>query len=163
MAESVRLEGRNGVIWRKYITGWTQERLAEEYGIHQTRVSQIIQQVRDSIPEDTRQALVLESVDMLRELMAGAVEVWQMAPVPVTVGKDGDILRDPESGDVVRDHGGRLRALETALKVQESIRRLVGADAAKGLDVNVTGVELEASRSLAEEARRRVMGESDGE
>jgi hypothetical protein len=50
-AEGPRLDGRNGEIWRAYLFGKTQEAIAEEFGIHQTRVSQIIRDVRESLPE----------------------------------------------------------------------------------------------------------------
>ena len=49
--EGPRLDGRNGEIWRAYLFGKTQEAIAEEFGIVQQRVSQIIRDVRESLPE----------------------------------------------------------------------------------------------------------------
>lgn len=156
--ELVRLEGRNGVIWRDYCAGRTQEALAVEHGISQARVSQIISQVRDSIPEEIREEEVQRSLEMLRELRAGALEIWRSRAAPVTAGKDGTPVMDPEHGEWVRDHTGRLRALETALKVDLRISQLLGLDAATKLDHTVTGAEERAAQLLAEEASRRVAG-----
>lgn len=135
--EIPRLEGRNGAVWRRHvIDGLTQEAVAQEFGLSQTRVSQIVAQVRASIPEADRAELVTDSLELLRELQTTALEVMRLAAAPVTVGKDGDLLRDPENGmALVRDHSGRLNALKAALAVNESVRRLLGADAAKGLDL----------------------------
>lgn len=157
--EDVRLAGRNGTIWRDYCAGRTQEALAAEHGISQARVSQIISQVRDSIPETDREEEVRRSLDMLRELRAGALDVWRMAAAPVTAGKDGDLVVDPESGEYVRDHAGRLRALETALKVDTRIAQLLGLDAAQKLDMTVEAGELSRAERLAAEARDRLSRE----
>lgn len=162
--EEPRLAGRNGVVWRDYCGGMTQTALAAREGISQARVSQIIRQVRDSIPEETREEEVQRSLEMLRELRAGALEVWRMAAAPVTAGKDGSIVYDPEVRDeedrpaVVRDHGGRLRALETALKVDQRIAALLGLDAAQKLDHTVNAGETRAAEVLAAEAAARVRG-----
>lgn len=153
-----RLEHRNGVIWRDYCAGRTQESLAAEHSISQARVSQIIRQVRDSIPEETREEEVQRSLEMLRELRAGALEVWHMRAAPVTAGKDGFVLLDPEDQAVVRDHTGRLRALETALKVDQMIANRLGLDAAQKLDMHVEAGERVAAEALALEARQRLHG-----
>lgn len=153
-----RLAGRNGTIWRDYCAGMTQEALAKREGLSQARISQIISQVRDSIPDEDRELEVQRSLEMLRELRAGALEVWRMVAAPVTVGKDGDLLRDPETDQWVRDHTGRLRALETAVKVDLRISQLLGLDAAVKMDHTVTGVEVAAADRLAQEAAARVAG-----
>jgi len=158
--EDPRLSGRNGLIWRQHIIdGRTQEDVAHEHRISQQRVSEIIAQVRSTIPDRNREELVQDSLEVLRELQTTAVELMRMVGAPVTAGKDGDVLYDPEDQSVVRDYSLRLNALKGVLSVNESVRRLVGLDAAKGLDVSVTGAEDAASRMLAEEAARRVAGE----
>lgn len=68
MAGPERLEGRDGQVWRAYILGRTQEAIAAEHGISQQRVSQILSEIRSSIPATDRAdaALVdLERIDML--------------------------------------------------------------------------------------------------
>jgi transcriptional regulator with XRE-family HTH domain len=161
--ESDRLLGRNGAIWLGYCRGKTQEALAQEHGITQGRVSQIIKEVRDTIPELDRAEMVQKSLDLLERLQAGALEIWDMAPAPVTVGQYGEILRDPDSDEVIRDHAGRLRALETAVKVGKEIRQLVGLDAAQKLDLNVSAQEEQAAERLAAEAARRLNGDIEEE
>lgn len=162
-----RLAGRNGQIWRDYCGGRTQESLARQHGISQARVSQIISQVRASIPEVKREEEVQRSLEMLRELRAGALEVYRLAAAPVTVGKDGDLLYDPEvtgpdgRPSLVRDHTGRLRALETAVKVEQRIGQILGYDAAQKLDMHVEAGERVAAERLAEEARARLQSDQD--
>lgn len=153
-----RLAGRNGAIWRDYCAGRTQEALAREYGITQGRVSQIIKTVRDSLPDETREEEIQRSLEMLHDLRAGALEIWRMAPAPVFVGKEGDPAQDPDTGEWVRDHSGRLRALETAVKVDERISRLLGLDAAAKVDVSLEAGERMAAERLAAEAVARLNG-----
>ncbi len=155
--ESMRLEGRNGAVWRQVvIDGRTQEDVALEHGISQQRVSQILAQVRQGIPEQDRAQMVGDTLEVLAELHRTAMDLVRKVGAPVTAGKDGDVVYDPETGEVVRDYALRLNALKGALAVSESMRRLVGLDAARGLDVNVTGAEDAAARKLAEDAARRV-------
>lgn len=157
--ELARLEGRNGAIWREYCEGRTQTWLAGKYGLAQSRISQIIDQVRASIPNVDRDEEIQRSLELLRELRAGALEIWHMAAAPVTAGKDGTVVYDPETHEVVRDHAGRLRALETALKTDQMIATRLGLDAASKMDLSVSRGEETAAKQLAEEAAARVFGE----
>lgn len=159
MTERGDLTGRNGRIWLLYCEGWTQERLAAEYGLTRERISQILKAVRDTIPQETREEEIQRSLEVLHDLRAGALEVWKMAAAPMVAGKDGDPVVDPESGEYVRDHGGRLRALETALKVDAQIRQLLGLDAAQRMDHTIITGESGAAERLAREAAARVTGE----
>lgn len=127
-----RLEGRDGDIWRRYtIYSWTQERIAREYGISRERVSDILERVRASLPETDRSALINASMELIHEVKARALEIADMAGAPVAVGKDGLPLMDPETGAVVRDYSGRLRALETAMKADDVLAKRLGLDAAQ--------------------------------
>jgi hypothetical protein len=158
--ESRRMEGRNGLIWRQcIIDGRTQESVAQEHGVTQQRISEIIAQVRATLPEQNRQEMVQDTLEVLAELHRTAMDLVRMAGAPVTAGKDGSVVYDPETNEVVRDYSLRLNALKGALSVSESMRRLVGLDAVKGLDVNVTGLEEATARKLAEDAAKRVAEE----
>jgi hypothetical protein len=162
--ESLRLEGRNGAIWREVVINQrTQEDVGLEYGLSQPRISQILQQVRERIPDRDREAMVQDTLEVLGELHRTAMDLMRMAGAPVTAGKDGTVVYDPETNEPVRDYSLRLNALKGALAVSESMRRLVGLDAAKGLDVNVTGAEDAAARKVAEDAARRVAGADLGD
>lgn len=161
MTESDRLAGRNGEIWRKHVRGRTEEHLAAEYNLTQQRISQIIAEVRDSIPEQTRAQVVQAELDLLLRLRDEVLELWDAKAVPVTVGKDGDILRDPETQEVVRDHSGRLAGVKMALNISESLRRMVGADSASKVDLMTHG-EAEATQRAAQDARQ-ALTDLDGE
>lgn len=73
MAEPERLEGRNGAIWRLYLEGHTQESLAERYEVSQQRISQIISEVRESIPEVNRVAAALLDLERLDLLLTASM------------------------------------------------------------------------------------------
>ncbi|MBE4789950.1 sigma factor-like helix-turn-helix DNA-binding protein [Streptomyces caniscabiei] len=108
MAEPERLEGRNGAIWRAYLEGRTQEAIAEEFGVSQQRVSQIISEVRESIPEVNRVAAALLDLERLDLLMTG------MMP-PALAG-------DP-------------KATAAVLRILERRAKALGTDASQPLEV----------------------------
>lgn len=154
-----RLAARDGAIWRDYCAGMTQEALARREGLAQATVSHIIAKVRKSIPQEDLEHERQRSLEMLRELRSSALEVFRMVAAPVFVGKDGEIARDPEHDDaIVRDHGGRLRALQAALDVDRRIASLLGLDADTKLNLTLTSGEREAAELLAQQAAQRVAG-----
>lgn len=73
MAETERLDGRNGAIWRAYVLGRTQEAIAEEHSISQQRVSQVLAEVRASIPGDARTDAALVDLERLDVLLSGVM------------------------------------------------------------------------------------------
>lgn len=149
MGESTRLAGRNGSIWQEYCRGATMEALAEKHGISKPRVHEIIQQVRNDVPQENRLEVIREQIDWLRETRRSIMELWDKNGAPVTAGKDGDLVYDPENNTVVRDHTGRLNAAKVALQFAEREAKLLGLDAAQ--KVELSG-EDEASRKLAAES-----------
>jgi DNA-binding CsgD family transcriptional regulator len=154
-----RMEGRNGQIWREYVRGATQEALAEKYGIGQQRVSQILAAVREKIGTQERAELIAEEIDLFRTLRAEVLsEIWDAKGAPVTAGKDGDIVLDPETGEVVRDVSAKIAALNQARALSERMHKLLGLEATQKIDVNVG--EEEASRRAAAEALSRLHGGS---
>lgn len=160
----VRLADRDWRWWEMYCSGRTQTWIARQERVVQSTVSEAIARVRASIPEVDRQEEVQRSLAMLQDLRAGAMEIVAMTPAPVTVGKDGTLLYDPEVKDaeghpvLVRDYTGRLRAMETAVKVEARIGQILGYDAAQKLDMHVDAGERHASDRLAQEAAQRVAG-----
>lgn len=129
-------EGRNGEVWRLYtVYRMSQAQVAAELGISQQRVSQILADVRASIPPDDKALMRAESLELYRELTRRAMEIADLVPAPVAVGKDGATQYDPETGEVVRDYSGRLRAMETAAKFDAETRKLMGLDAATKTEV----------------------------
>lgn len=152
---------RNGAIYREWLNGRSQRVLAQKYNLTQPRISQIIREVREKTPPPDREEEIRRSFEMLQELRAGALEIWEMAAAPMVAGRDGDPVQDPESGEYVRDHAGRLRALETALKVDQRISQLLGLDAAVKMDHTVSTTERQAADRLAQDAAARLNQEDE--
>ena len=158
----VRLDGRNGEIWQRYIRGETQSAIAERYGISQQRVSQIIREVADSIPQQTREEVVTRELDLLWRLRTEILdEIYDAPGIPVTAGRDGTLVVDPETGQVVRDYSGRIAAAQMSIRISETIRRMLGIDAAQRVDVNVG--EQAATEAGAAEARAFLARHGDGD
>lgn len=153
-----RLEGRNGEIWRKHLLGWTQEALAQEHGLTQARISQILADVRATIPPvDLVQARQTHQ-ELLADLRRRVSEI-ALAPLPpVTAGKDGRPVVDPVTGEYVRDASGRYQALMGVAKLEERMAKLMGLDAAEKVDVSVTDASRRAAEAAAAEALARLHG-----
>lgn len=127
-----RLQGRNGEIYRRWaIYGWTQERIGEEYNLSQPAISRIISEVQASAPKVTVDEMRSKQVDFLEEVQARALEIADMAGAPIAVGQGGVPLIDPDTGDVVRDYSGRIKALDTAMRASEHIAKRLGLHAAE--------------------------------
>lgn len=99
---TARLEGRNGDVWKAYLSGQTQCALAEKYGVTQARISQIIRDVRLSIPEETTDDLRMLDLERLDAVL----------PAHYRAAKAGD--KDGLTG---------------VLKIMERRARLLGMDA----------------------------------
>ena len=145
MAESARLSKRNGDIWRWFCRGMSQPELAEHFGISQQRVSQIINDVRDSIPLPAREDLLKEETDFLRGMRVELLHVFDRDPMPVTAGADGHIVEGAE------DHSGRLAAASLIERYTKQLHRITGIEASQKIDLN-TGEEAAAQKAAAEAA-----------
>jgi len=131
-----QLEGRNGSVWRAVtIYRRTYEDVAEEFGISKQRVGQIIDETRKNIPTVDMDAMRRQSLDLYAELTNRALEIADLAPAPIFVGKDGNIAYDT-NGEPVRDYSGRLRAMETAAKFDAETRKLMGLDSALKAEIS---------------------------
>lgn len=126
---------RNAAIWRAWCAGRSQYDIAAEHSISQARVSQIVREWREALPQETKQERALKEIAFLDELRSMAMEVAKGHGVPVTAGKDGEIVYDPTHTDaegkplVVRDHAGRLAAMSLAQSTSKDIRKVLGLDA----------------------------------
>jgi hypothetical protein len=154
VSQRARLGERDARIAADYAFGMSQEKLGQKYELSQQRVSEILAAVRAEHDATTREdhraaiaARIAEHHRMLRELA-------EMEGAPVTAGKDGDVVTDPESGEVVRDYSGRLNAIRTMLAVDERLAKLIGTDAPTRSisDITITG-EADKASDLAAEAR----------
>lgn len=105
-----RLDERDHEIWQRYVGGWTQARLAAEYGVSQQRVSQVLAEVRDSIRDTARMDAALLAHERANALLAA---VWPAA-------MDGD-----------------TKAALACLRVVERIAKALGTDAVEPLRVSL--------------------------
>lgn len=146
-----KLEGRNGEIWHLYaVRGWTQERIAEDLGISQPRVSQILDKIfSDPALQPDKKKILAASLELIAHVKDQALEIADLAGAPVYVGKDGVVAVDPDDGSIVRDYSGRLNALRMALAADDTIAKRLGLDSAVkieqsgGYRIEVVGVDME--------------------
>jgi hypothetical protein len=103
-----RLDGRDGEVWRAYLYGHTQEQIATDHGISQQRVSQIITEIRDSIPQASKTDAALLDLERLSMLLAGVM---------------------PAARD------GETKASGAALRILERRAKMLGLDATESLSV----------------------------
>jgi DNA-binding CsgD family transcriptional regulator len=133
------LDEREAEIYDLYLVKrWSQHRVAKHLGISQQRVSQHVADMRKKLPPVDIAAIRDASIAMYAEVARRAFELADKEGAPVTAGKDGDVVLDPESGEVVRDYGGRVAALALAIKADIEVRRLAGADAATKTESTAT-------------------------
>lgn len=148
-----RLEGRDGTIWQAYVGGATQEHIAVEHGISQQRVSQIIAEVRQSIPADGRADALLLDLERLDRLLVGFM--------PAADAGDAKA-----AAVVMRVLERRARALgtdadEPLTVVLERRRDLEGQIVAKAVyaALDVLGLTKEQRIAALGAARARLLGE----
>lgn len=154
-----RFSGRNVDIWQDYATGrFTQAQLGEKYGLTQERISAIIREQRPTIPEAELEQRRQRAVADLDAIRASFEELAEKDGVPVTAGKDGAIVIDPETGKPVREWTLRIHALHQLRQTTESERKLLGLDAPARAEVQVTAGESEAAKARAAEAMKRLIG-----
>ncbi|MFD0434751.1 hypothetical protein [Streptomyces chartreusis] len=108
MAETERLEGRDGAIWSAYVGGASQDAIAGEHGISQQRVSQVLAEVREGLGSAERLDAALLAHERAHALLAA---VWPAAM------------------------GGDVKAVHAALKVLERQAKALGTDATEPLRV----------------------------
>lgn len=151
-----RLEGRNGAIWADYCAGYTQDALADMYGISQQRVSQIIAQVRATIPPTDLDEARQRVLGVLDELQALAVQTARAEPAPAY--SNGRMMTD-EDGRPILDHAARLQAIRVATSVTERAAKLLGLDAPAKVEHGMTDQAKDEAAKAAADALSRLHGE----
>lgn len=145
MAEPERLEGRNGMIWRLYLEGHTQESLAERFDVSQQRISQIIEQVRESIPEVNRVAAALLDLERLDLLLTGSM--------PPALAGDARA-----AAAVLRILERRAKALGTDVNQPLEVVLDARLDVAGQLVADALAAALDAVPGLSQEQRIAALG-----
>ncbi len=152
------LNGRNGRIWRRYCQGHTQEAIAAEFNLDQSRISQIISEVRQSIPEFDRSKLVQREVDFLDQARQTFMELADQ-PLPPAFDTKGNALRDPATKQLVRDASGRVAALKAAMETGDRLAKLLGLNAPAKTELTLPHEAQEAAAALAAAALARLEAE----
>lgn len=106
-----RLEGRTGLIWEMYVNCYTQQAIADRFGISQSRVSAIIRGIQAEIPPQSREEIVQKRLELLDAVTTRLAEA----------ARDGD-----------------PQAIMALLKVQEREAKLLGLDSAIKQEVDAT-------------------------
>jgi hypothetical protein len=153
---------RNWAMWREWITGTTQAAIGRRYGLTQSRVSEILRELQQSMPKPTRDELIAREAAFLDDLRRQVMDLTAREGAPVTAGKDGMVVRDPESGEVVRDYSLRLAAAREGRELNKRLATLLGLDAAQRVDVTVIAASAEAEQAAAEAAAYLAEGGQTG-
>ena len=131
-----RLAGRRAESYRLYISGWTQTKIAARFEIDQSTTSEDLRIYRLSLPPADRDAIRKDHLAQLHAIRASMAELVAKEGAPVTAGKDGDIVRDPDTSQVVRDYSLRIAATDRLLKVLEREAKQLGLDEASKVEVS---------------------------
>ncbi|HEY6924939.1 MAG TPA: hypothetical protein VI653_15800 [Steroidobacteraceae bacterium] len=116
----------------------SQRVIGERLGISQQQVSVMLAKAREKLPPVDLEAIRRESLELHYDTKRRALELAERLGAPVTAGKDGDLVLDPQTNEYVRDYSLRLAALDTARKADIEIRKLLGADSATKIETSGT-------------------------
>jgi|SRR6185369_2820861 hypothetical protein len=165
-AASVRAE-RDARVWTLSIEGWSQWEIAQEVGITQARVSQIINRVADSIKRPAAEAIIQQEnskLDAAERAVMGVLKAKH-----VLVRGDGVVrqlivdidtglpLRDPVTNELLErdmeDDAPVLAAVDRLMKIYERRAKLNGLDAPTKIEqttyaYSVNGVEMTEADKL---------------
>lgn len=149
-ADRLPLTDQEAEVYRLYVVArWSQQKIADHIGVTQPRISYILSSARAKMPPIDLVAMRQESISLHHHIQREAIALAEMNGAPVTAGKDGDVIYDPEGNGVVRDFAGRVAALKLALEADRELRKLMGADAATKTEVSgsvryeIVGVDVE--------------------
>lgn len=126
------------IFYLRRIERWTERKLAERFGLSQQRISQICAVAQAKLPPIDLGAIQRQALEVHEDVIRRAYEVANLRGAPITAGKDGDIVLDPEDQSVVRDYSALLAALKVVNQSVAEIRKLQGLDAAQRIDTTAT-------------------------
>jgi len=125
-----QLDERRAEEWELYCQGWTQPQIATKFGIDQSTVSDDLRLYRESFPPESREQRIAAHQAGLAWATKRLRELAEKPAPPVTAGAQGDIVRDPLTGDIVRDYGLQRQAALDLVRLQEREAKLLGLNAA---------------------------------
>jgi len=154
-----RLDGRNGSVWHAYVfMGRTQEDIADQFGISQQRVGQIVKQVQAEMPAEALDDVKRHHLESLR-MVHGMLADIAVAELPPAYSNGRPIV--DEDGVIVRDAGPRMAALDRIIKVEDRLAKLLGLDAPVKADVTVNEQARQVAQDAAAQAVVRLHGGTD--
>ncbi len=134
--EALPLSEEEQQLYRWYaVERLTQREIGSRLGITQQAVAQRLDKVKAKLPPIDLGAVRQEMMALYAENLRRLSELAAMEGAPVTAGKDGDVVYDPESETVVRDYSGRVAAIKELNATTAHIRKLLGIDAAEKHEV----------------------------
>lgn len=140
---------RDDDIYAERMRGVSTAELAERYGLSTTRIGDITRAVARSLPTRDREYLLALSVSHLEDLREKVRALSLMEGAPVTSGKDGDVVIDPVTGEVVRDYSLRRSAYGLEHDINKTFAKRLGLDAPAQSEVKasvqyeIVGVDVE--------------------
>jgi hypothetical protein len=127
-----------------YVRGRTVRAIAAEYSMTIAAVQAELKRVTKAIPQEALDEVRRKHLEELAMMSRGMWDLFDKNGAPVTAGKDGDVVYDPETGEIVREYALRLAATDKILKIQERASKLLGLDQATKVDVSVTSSSVDA-------------------
>jgi hypothetical protein len=136
--ELVRVSNAAWDRYDMYVRGRTVRAIAAEYDMTMAQVQAELKRVTKAIPPEAVEDVRRKHLEELAMATRGMWDLFGKDGSPVTAGKDGDVVYDPESGEIVREYGLRLAATDKILKIQERVSKLLGLDQAAKVELSVT-------------------------
>lgn len=132
---------RNAEIIKEYSRGRTIATLSEQYGISKSTIKDIIARHRAKQGPIDKAEHINQATDLIDHLVEEAMKLVSLEGAPVTAGKDGLVVIDPElkgpHGEpvFVRDYSARLAAINAVKGLMERKAKLLGLDSAQKAEI----------------------------
>lgn len=141
---------RDEEIYLRSMRGEKTADLAAEFNLSENGIRAVVIRVGRSMPERDRSELLARSIEHLDDMRSKVLSLYSLLGAPVTAGQHGDVLIDPETDEVVRDHSLKVKAIEQLLKIDTAFAKRLGLDAPTQAEVKasvqyeIVGVDPEA-------------------
>jgi lambda repressor-like predicted transcriptional regulator len=131
-----KLAERREAEWELYACrGWTMPQIARHYGLETSTISDDLRIYREALPPQTREQMIDRHHAKLAEINQRLDEIAQLPAPPVTAGAQGNLVFDPETGEIVRDYAARVAALREQRTTLAQEAKLAGLNAADKVEV----------------------------
>lgn len=149
---------RRRLAFEKSCMGWPQQRIADHLGVSQQQISTDLADYRKGLTPLDREEMRREHHERARMMREKLEALIALSGAPVTAGKDGFVVRDPDTEEVVRDYGGQVAAIRELRAWDERTAKLADLDekvsrTEQHVDVTVHGSVDDELNALAAELR----------